>query len=622
MTSQQLSAELTEVRDFLASHAPFSDLPPEVLDELPGRLTIRYLRRGTRVMQVGQPSGEVFVIRSGAVDISDASGDLVEREGEGGTFGATTILQGSASEHDVTTIEDTLVYVAPGAVFVDLASHHPVIAQHFVRQAVSRLRHADATPDPLLRTRVRELLGHEPVTVAPSATIREAAQVMTDHRVSSLLVLDEGRLRGILTDRDLRSRVVAAGADTGAPVASVMTPDPLTTEPDALAFELLLRMTSRGIHHLPVVEDGTVRGVVTTTDLMRLEQANPIYLARDIGAQEDVDGIVAAHERLPQVVERLVAVGTDADDVQRVVTGVADAVHRRLCELAEKRLGPPPVPYAWVALGSQARHEMSLGSDQDHAIVRSDGPVDGVDEHDGWFAALAEQVVDGLERCGYARCDGDVMATNPRWRQNISGWRREFAHWLDEPTPDSVLHAGIFFDMRAVHGDASLVEALRADVVGATPGAQRFLAHLTTHAVQNEPPLGFFRGFVLEREGEHRDELDVKRGGTAAVVEIARVHALTAGLLAVGTRERLLAARAANVISQERADGLVEALDFLSDARVRHQADQMARGENPDNFVAPDALSSSDKRRLKEAFNAIRSAQSLLGQSPAVRMLS
>ena len=198
----------------------------------------------------------------------------------------------------------------------------------------------------------------------------------------------------------------------------------------------------------------------------------------------------------------LVATGAEPADVSRVVTSVADAVHRRLAELAEQRLGPPPAPYAWVSLGSQARHELTLGSDQDHAIVRAGGP-------DDYYAALAEDVTAGLERCGYARCDGDVMATNPRWRGTIEEWRREFAHWLDQPTPESILHAGIFFDMRAVHGDTALVDRLREPVVAAAPQAQRFLAYLTKHAVDNEPPLGLFRGLVVHTEGSHRDELDV-----------------------------------------------------------------------------------------------------------------
>ena len=305
-------------------------------------------------------------------------------------------------------------------------------------------------------------------------------------------------------------------------------------------------MVGRHIHHLPIVDAaGRPVGIVTTTDLLRLEQANPVYLAGDIAKQPDVAGVARVSNRLPQVVQALVEQDASADDIGRVVTAVGDAVERRVIALAEADLGPPPVPYCWVALGSRARLEQALAADQDNAIVIDDAMQP---EHAAWFEALATRVTDDLVACGYPRCPGDVMATNPRWRQPLARWRQEFSSWLHQPVPDAILGASIFFDMRPVHGDPTLVATLQRHVLAASPSSKVFLAHLAKQATANEPPLGFFRGFVLEKAGDHRHTLDIKRGGIGAVVELARAHALSVGSPAVNTQARIEAAREAGVL--------------------------------------------------------------------------
>jgi CBS domain-containing protein len=433
---------------------------------------------------------------------------------------------------------------------------------------------------------------------------------MSDNGVSSLLVLDGERLAGILTDRDLRTRVLAAGVDPGVQVSEVMSADPVTGEVDSLAFEVLLRMVGRHVHHLPIV-DARQRpvGLVTTTDLLRVEQANPVYLAGDIAKQVDALGVARVSSRLPRVVQALVEQDASADDIGRVVTAVGDAVERRLLTLAEADLGPAPVPYCWVTLGSRARHEQALAADQDTAVIIDDRVRP---DQLPWFEGLARRVTDDLVTCGYPRCPGDVMATNPRWRQPLSQWRRQFSAWLFEPVPDAILGASIFFDMRPIHGEVALHADLQAHVLTASPGSVRFLAQLAKHATSHEPPLGFFRGLVLEKTGDHKDTLDIKRGGVGAVVELARVHALSVGSPAVNTQTRIEAVRGAGVLTRETAHDLRDAFEFISYVRLRHQAGQVRRGVPIDNFVSPEELSGFDKRHLRDAFAIVRGAQRVL----------
>ena len=621
--------ELAEVADFLAEHAPFDALPERVRRALPARLTIRYHRRGTRIMAVGVDSHDLIIVRSGAIEVRGADGGLVDQGAEGATAGSTTLVGDNPSRFDVIAMEDTLALHMPGEVFHELSGAHPDFADHFDAERSDRLRDAvtavgtSAAGEAILRTSARDLSRRAPVSVPVSVTIAEAARVMTDEGVSCLLVMDGPRVSGILTDRDLRRRVVATGVDPTGPVTSVMTRDPVVVPADSSALELLMVMTELTVHHLPVIEGTAPIGVVTTTDLMRLEQANIVHIVGDVAKQRDVAGVVTLAGRLPRLVEQLVGQDVSADDITRAITTVGDAIERRLITLAEEALadegyGPPP-RYCWMTLGSRARHEQALGGDQDHAVILAD---DAPEEAESYVAALADRVVAGLEACGYPRCEGDVMATNPRWRQRLAGWRREFRTWIHEPVPDAVLRASIFFDSRPLAGDDTLHARLVEDVVTWAPQGLNFLGHLGSQAVAHEPPLGFFRGFVLAKAGEHKDTLDLKRGGVGLIVDLARVHALASGLVSVNTRSRLLAAGRGGRLTPELAASLVDALEFISHVRLAHQSRQAAAGVRPDSRLRPTELTAFERRALREAFHVVREAQHALTQQPSMPYFS
>lgn len=620
-----MEPELAEVRDFLAAHAPFSDLPDDVLAAVPARCSLRYHRRGSTILRPDEVVTSFLIVRSGALDVHDPAGGLVERVDVGGSVGVNGLLQPPPYGFVVTAVEDTLVLVVPGEVFRDLLTY-PGVSSYFMLQQAHRLRQAVESVQisdhggAVLRTRIADMLGRAPVIARPDATVREAARTMREARVSSVLVLDStDRLCGILTDRDLRNRVVAEGLSVEVPIAEVMTTDPITLESDALALEALLEMLGRGIHHLPVVEDGRPRGLVTSTDLIRLEQSSPLYVVQDVSRQSSPEGLAAVARRLPSIVDHLVTQDASASDISRVVTAVADALHRRLILLAEEKFGPPPVPYCWVALGSQARYESGLGGDQDSALILDDSATL---EHATYFAEFAEFITDGLVLCGYPRCPGDVMATNPRWRQTETAWRAIFAEWIERPTPDAVVGATIFFDMRALAGDTDMCERLRRHVLARTPQASTFLAHLIKQAVFHQPPLGLFRGLVLEKGGPNESTLDLKHRGVGPVAEIARAQALSVGSTAVDTRGRLAGARSAGRMSESSVADLLDAFEFISYVRLRHQAGRVREGHAPDNFVSPASLSSFEKRTLKDAFGVVRQAQTALAQRQPLGYIS
>lgn len=610
-----MDVELAEVRDFLAMHAPFDSLTREVLDGLPAQLSARYYRRGSVLVTAGRENNEMFVLRSGAIDIIDTHGSLVERSEVGTCFGMSAVISGGVSKYTMTAHEDSLVLVMPGKLFLDLMASQPAFSRFFMAQQAGRMRSAveavqvTDSGGAVLKTRVKDMLKREPICAPPDTPIREAARIMSERRISALLITIDGRLEGIVTDRDLRNKVVAINRDSTDPVSEIMTVDPVTMPLHSLAFECLLEMAQRGLHHLPVVDGDRVVGLVSAGDLMRLEQANPIYLVGDIAAQNDLAGLKSSAARLPSVVETYIAQDASADDINRVVTAIGDAITRKLINFAEAELGPPPVRYCWVALGSQARLEQGLQSDQDNAIIIDDSVTEADRE---WFAQLADRVCSGLVECGYPACPGDMMASNPKWRQPLRQWGLYFSGWINEPEPDALLNAQTFFDMRPLYGDNELFSRLQRSVVSWAPKANRFLAYLAKQTQQWTPPIGFFREFVLETEGEHKDTLDIKAGGIIAIVQMARLFTLSKGLTPVNTIARLKAAAGASALTEENAQDLADAFEFITYMRLRHQVRQLRAGQEPDSHIKPAELTAFEKRHLREAFQIIRKMQNAL----------
>jgi len=263
----------------------------------------------------------------------------------------------------------------------------------------------------------------------------------------------------------------------------------------------------------------------------------------------------------------------------------------------------------WLAAGSHARREQSSHSDQDNALIISDKMKP---EDDEWFAALAKFVCDGLNQCGYVYCPGDVMATNPKWRQPASQWSHYFSNWINTPSPKALMYSSIFFDLRSLYGEHQLLEQVREKMLKLSPKNDLFLAHLSFNAIKLKPPLGFFRDFVLIHDGKHNDTLDLKHNGLAPIVDLARIYALSEGISEVNTIERLKRVRGTRALSHEGADDLLDALEFIGNLRMKHQAEQINIGVEADNFMAPIEISKLERSHLKDTFKVIQTFQSYL----------
>jgi CBS domain-containing protein len=347
---------------------------------------------------------------------------------------------------------------------------------------------------------------------------------------------------------------------------------------------------------------------------MGIGRNTPFALKSAIERAPDRDAVASAIGELPDVITALVDSSADPVDVGHIIAFSIDAATRRLLELGIAEQGEPPFPWAWLALGSAARQEQAIRTDQDHAMAFEGDP----DPADASLAPLAEFVTAGLEAAGIARCNGDVMATNPALRLPLQDWVRRFDFWMNEQSPKASEQLSIIFDFRRVAGKLE-AEAALDEIMATAVNRPIFLTHLARRALDLRPPIGFVRGLIVER-GDHPGTVDLKHGGILIVGNLARAWATRAGVTAKRTLHRLRAAEGAGAIDAETREGLEEAFRFLWEVRLRHHVEQMRAGEPPDDFVDPKALGGVARQGLKEAFRIIARAQKELALAAGIKM--
>lgn len=598
--------DIRTIQTFLESVHPYDTLPQDELARVAGSFGRRQVPAGAEIYAMGEPLTGLYLIESGSVEILDRNGALVSLLGRRNSFGERGLMRDGLAVTAARATEETSLLKLPVSEFRRLIAHFPSFDRFF-----NRSRGAEPRVNDLTTRRVAEFLTREPVGCAPETSVAEAARIMRDSRVSSLGVTDaEGRLVGVVTTRDLAGKVLAEGRDPATPVAEVMTADPVTLPPTALGTDILHLMLERKIGHLPITENGRFVGMVTQTDLTRLQALSSAVLIRDIAGAERVEEMAAVTRRIPQLLLQLVG-GHHAHEVTtRLITDIADAVTRRLLAMAEAELGAPPVPYLWLACGSQGRQEQTGVSDQDNCLMLDDRVTAGDMDY---FARLARFVSDGLNACGYVYCPGDMMATNPRWCQPVAKWRDYFRGWIAKPDPEAQMLASVMFDLRPIGGTAGLFTDIQTETLAAASKNSIFVAHMVSNSLKHAPPLGLIRGFATIRSGEHRNHIDLKHSGVVPVTDLGRIYALQGRLTAVNTRARLAGAVEAGVISPTGGRDLMEAYDLIAETRLDHQAKRVRSGEPPDNFLAPSDLSDFERSHLRDAFVVVRTMQSAVG---------
>ncbi len=601
-----MSPELAAIHDFLSECLPFDQLPNSVMEQVVSDIEVSYHSKGS---QFGKQDleGGLRVVRSGAAELRCGKDLLLDRLAEGDSFN----LMGLNVEQPgvkATLIEDALIYTLPEIPYQKLRSEYRAFDRFFSSQRSRRVRRAarhEPVPNDMMRP-LSDLMSSVILSVEPSTTIQKTAALMSESRFSSILVMIDEGLVGIVTDRDIRSRAVAKGLSLDEPVTEIMTPDPLTLLPSCSVFDATLFMTQRGIHHIPIMEDKKVTGIITASDLMLARKDDPVFLVQHISRQTTTQELKKVVAAMPDLLVQWVNAGIRSHQLSHVLTALSDAVTVRLIELAIEEMGPAPVPFSWLGFGSQGRKEQLLGADQDNALLISD---DMKPEDEKWFSQLATYVCDGLNECGYIYCPGDIMATNDKLRQPLKEWLKTVERWMRSPTDRAVMEVSIFFDIRTIYGDNGLTKNLQTEMLKHTKTNSIFLAALAQNVLSTAPPMGIFRRFVVEQNGEHAHELNLKKRGVIPIIDIIRLHALANGLFEVNTIDRLGALVECKALTIVDSRNIQDALQVLMQLRLAHQAEEIVKGQKPSNYVNPASLSKIVAKQLKDAFGIVKDAQ-------------
>ena len=598
---------MEDIAGFLGSYPPFDAVDGDELARIAAVTETEASPRGKAIFPQGAgPVEHVWVVRTGSVEVV-YDGRVLDLLGPGELFGHASMISGLPTGFEARAAEDTVCYRIPSDVI------RPLLAQPDVLRFVARSIMAGAVPATSaeqVQVRVATLIRTPPLLCRPDEPIREAARRMTDRGASAALVLLADSF-GIVTDRDLRRRVIAAGLSPDAPVSAIMTAPAYTVTADRLGGDVLLDMLERNVHHIPVLSpSGQVLGVVDDGDLVAAEGRKPLLLRRAIALADSPAELSAAVAGLNPAIIALHDARVTAEHLTAVRSVVLDALTRRLVELAVRDAGPPPVPFTWFALGSLARREVVPSSDVDSALAWDSAEGS---EPAGYLARVTRAVDEGLRACGIAPDAHGASAANPVFARSLASWHRAARSLAEDPTHDKALIlVSVLADSRPVwsSGGAAALGGLWEG--GPYPDQAGLLRMLARFALSFRPPTGFLRDFVVEHSGERRGQLDLKHGGLIPIVDLARWAGMAAGLASAPTLERLRAAEAAGTMESAEAQTLAEAFGFISSLRLDHQVDQLRRGEAPDDFIAPKTLNPLARSYLREAFRAVASVQANL----------
>ena len=622
---------LEDVINFLKHVPPFQFLDEADIQAVARNLSMEFYAKDSIIMkQDGLPSDALRIIKKGVVKLtlrSDEGGDVVlDYRGEGDTFGFLSMVGQDRVRSNVVAVEDTICYLLGKEMVIKLLDTHLSFMEYFLKSHITR--YIDKTyremqdrttfycgSDRLLfTTRVGDMGIKDVVTTEEDTPIRDAAQIMSEHHVSSVVIMDRNRLPvGMVTDRDLRDKVVSRGRDVQEPVRNIMSTTLIRVDSRDYCFEAVLKMIRYNIHHIIVIKDGKLTGVMTNHDLMVLQGTSPLSLTKDIESQQAIEGLIPVSQKINNIVGLLLKEGARASNITKIITELNDRLVRKILEIAEKKHGKPPVPYCWIGFGSEGRKEQTFKFDQDNAIIYEDPATpEQEEEANRYFSAYASFARDGLLRCGFPLCRANYMASNPQWCQPLRTWKRYFSTWVATPTPEALIHCVALFDFRPLYGDAALGEALRDHLHSILKDQKVFLGYVANLAIKNEPPIGFLKSFVVEKGGVHKNELNLKVKGLAPLVDIIRLFSLERGVRATSTLERLEALRGVHTIAMEYADEFEQAFEFLMLLRIHHQYALLSTGQAPDNFINPNRLSNLEKRSIKEAFHLVAKVQDLI----------
>lgn len=609
--------------DFLKRFSPFNRMEADALSFLAERVRLAYHVMGAEILTPGMGQAQFFyIIQRGKIQARQAGAAAVTEYammalGPGECFPIGAISAQRPSTNAYVAVEDSFVYQLPAEDFLTLIQMSPVFHLFCTRYIASLLNQSRqqlqttfsqrAAEQQTMTTPIGQLLKHEPVFVAPETSTRAALEKMEEFKIGCMVITDaEQKPVGILTQSDLLPRIVLPGFDLSRPISDVMTTDPRALPASASAYDAALEMATHGVRHLMVLDGkGRMLGIVSERDLFSLQRISLREIRASIDSASDTEALQSASRDIRQLALNLIAQGIGAEQLTLFISALNDALTRRIIRLELERHAIEGIDYAWLAFGSEGRHEQTLSTDQDNGLIFVCADRAAREPLRQRLIGFARSVNESLAACGFPLCKGNIMASNPELCLTLDEWQSRFDNWIRVPEPQALLNASIFFDYRVLIGNEQLGDKLRGWLNQTAKRNSTFLRMMAANALEAQPPLGRIRDFVLEDDGT----IDLKKSGARLFVDVARILALRAEVGSSSTAQRLRQAGARMGVQADEVSAIVDGFHFIQLLRLRSQHLETEHDADGDNRIRPDELNELDRRILKEAFRQARKLQ-------------
>lgn len=625
--------------EVLKAIAPFRELSSDVLEELAPQVEIRRYPVGKYIFRRGDTSlGQLFVVIEGLAEVTVPNDKGVETvvgyRRRNDIFGETVVLTGGTYSGTVRVIEDMTCLLIPSKVFEQLIRNYPEVAGFFNRVMVDRMRMlyeeiiTEQSLDTfsraelsLFKRRVNEIMSRPVITCRPEDEITGVAGLMSEHNISSVVVIDDvGQPLGLITEKDLVGQMFARGlCPSDRRAKDVMNTNLVTLPSDAYLNEALLAVIRSGAKHVAVTESGLLVGIISLVDLLRARSTGSLWVAHRIESEQTLDGLREIGKEVDRFLYALVSEKAPTRELMEIMTELHDKLTRQIIRFCEKQMvdegmGSPPVPYCFVNLGSAGRREQALRTDQDNAIIYADPEPGEAEAVQKYFLKLGAKIMEGLSECGFCgflQCQGQVVASNPMWCRSLSNWRGVLHDCIFGLEPEGIRMLTIFLDFRPVYGDQTLADKLWTTVFDAFD-KQTVVAHmLTDDENQFRVPLTMFGGFITEKSGEHKNQLNLKTSVCVHIVNCIRVFAMSSKIRETSTLGRLDRLVEAGAISRDDAEFIRASFETVMMFRIRENVIKHRQGRTPDDYITPSELSQRERAVLKDALSVISRLQKL-----------
>ncbi len=628
--------EEVDTFEVLKALTPFKELNWEALEELAPQVEIRKYPVGTYIFRRGGASlGLLFIVLDGLAEVTLNNDKGVETvvgyRRRNDIFGETVVLTGGCYSGNVRVKETLTCLIIPRDIFEHLIHNHPEVATFFSRVMLDRMRMLydeivseqsldtfSRAESSLFKRRVGEIMSRPVITCRPEDNITGVAGLMAEHNISSVIVIDDvGQPLGLVTERDLVSQMFAEGLCPSERRAKDVLNTKLVTLPaDAFLNEALLAVIKSGAKHVTVTESGLLVGIVSLVDLLKAQSTGSLWVAHRIESEHSLGGLCETGKEVDNFLYALVTEKAPTRELMEIMAELNDKLTRRVVHLCEEQmvedgLGTPPVPYCFVNMGSAARREQTLRTDQDNAIVYADPEPDQAEAVKQYFLTLGERIVESLAECGFQKCKGNVVASNPAWCRSMSEWNATLHRWIYSPEPEGIRMLTIFLDFRPIFGDKGLTKILWERMFEAFE-RQTVVTHMLTHdEVQFRVPLNMLGGFITEKSGPHKNELNLKSSVCTHIVNCIRVFAMRYKITEPSTFGRLDQLVERGGIPRDDAEFIQASFETVMMFRIRQNVVKHRQGLAADNYITPAKLSKREQAVLKDALSVINRLQKL-----------